>query len=58
MTRTCANPKCRRAWVEAGPESKGATPPTLCPRCRAKLGKAPLSRLEDGREPKAGESEA
>jgi hypothetical protein len=55
MIRTCAG--CGRGWIEAGPEREG-TPPTLCPRCRAKLGKEPLSRLQDGREPKAGESEA
>jgi hypothetical protein len=42
MIRTCANPRCRRAWSELWDESD-KPPQALCPTCRA--GQKPLSRL-------------
>lgn len=45
MTRTCANPKCRRAWSELWEEA-GKPPQLLCPTCRA--GQKPLSTLRGG----------
>jgi hypothetical protein len=57
MTRFCTNPDCGRGFVDAKPARPGVTPPTLCPTCRAKLGRAPLSRLVGGKMPAEIEKE-
>ncbi len=49
MTRFCSNPACGRGFVDAKPPKRGVTPPLLCPTCRAKVGKAPLSTFVGGR---------
>jgi hypothetical protein len=50
MTRFCSNAACGRGFADCGRAKppKGWTPPTLCPTCRAKVGREPLSRLIGG----------
>jgi len=59
MIHFCANVDCGRGFSDCGPACppKGWTPPTLCPTCRAKVGREPLSRLIGG-EPQAKERDA